>query len=621
MADCKVDLTKHLDKKNNYNNIIPLKFLMSNSINTSIIMENEIKKIPPLLTMLEVWFFMRNPRHSIPAKHHINMVRLQGCSLKQLRKYLQWRHSLSDDAVTTLVSNPECMETLLMFMARKPYLLSNKHIAMLHERFGAEWLMERLPHLYADETARIIAEGSIEIIRGNLDRLLFGKEEEAMLLKLLNPALTSEYLSVKKHLKRENASLLLSYTEHEVFEAYFKNGMMIDEICSEVVNNKPLHIFKLMCRYCELPTSMQKLLIDNANLEKINVYVKWRQFDASLLGYLVQNSSDEVFEFCIQNRLLSGFQSETLYQRLFEEKNKKLLKAYVEYSPLLSAAWEIKLLTSGDKELAAGYAGKHKLSSAAAAYLLSHGLGKQFNVSVKDIAFPDWEAESILFKQGSDELVKKRLFGGGELPELTDFGEGMLFTRGSIDILTRYMKAKTCGLSIQAQRALLIRHDTSLINLFLENDDFDMTLMPLFIKTADVQIVISCLIARSTSSNAKQYNSAEIACALCERGNNILVNYALMHCTFDEYADKALVQYAPEKYILQRFTNEPLTPKAEAELLRKGSKKLLKQYFSQHTLHAENELVLLNCYDEDLVTCYLLHHSLANANAKRQLCL
>lgn len=602
-------------------------------------MENQTGKIPIFLTRLKVFRFKCDPNYSIPQKHHINMVQFRGCSKKALSSYLRMGHSVSYDAVTTAVEDPSCLDALKILLQYKNYMFTDEHIAVLRERLGIEWLVERIPYLNTEETRRLLSSEQTELLKKYLNCFVFGEVEEAMLLKLHDVELTTAYLATKSSLKFQNCSLLLSYTEGEVYEAYFKHckpmflcrteaidtqeviacRTTFDKVCHDLIINKPIDIFEIMCKCSRISEAMQMLLIGSKNLEKIKIYLKWRRFDKSLHEYLVQNSSDEVFEYCVLNQAFEKSLPDAAYKRMFEKKNRNILNAYIKEFPLLSSAWEIKLLTEVDNKLAKEYVNKHKLSSTTVAYVLSYELDEQFNVTQQSITFPDWEAEAILFQNGSESLIRKHLFVGNKLFEPSDFGEGILFQHATADLLELYMNAKNYCLGTQAQKALLLRKDAHLISLFLKDNDFDIALMPLFIETAELQIVIDYLLEHSACSSFKKYNSPKIAIALFERGNIVLANYALAHCVIDESAEIALVQYAAEKVIVNYFEKRQLRPKAEAELLRRGSEELVKKYFSRYVLSPVNEINLLNSLDESLVACYLSLHQLKDTKAKKVL--
>lgn len=585
---------------------------------SSTIMVRKVKKPPVFFTWLEVCHFMQRKSHSIPKQHHINMVQLRGCSAKAFAQYVSHLHHLSDDAMMLMFQDPSCREALELWSQNNRFAVSDAQIDALQSSLGLRWMLEHKFILKGKHAAHLLNTNQHDLLLNHLDHILFGFEEEALLLSKRNLPLTIAYLKEKKIISPQNYDLFLEYDAYDVYRAYFHYGQTSEDIRQKVIKTKSTEIFTLLCRYVKLSISEQLTLVDTGDIEKLRIYLKRALFQDKVVDYIAENASDAVFEFALKNGIFDAKPSETKYERLFRAENRALLLYFIQKFPLCTSTWEIKLLTSGDKELVDTYVKCHSLSSAATSYLLTHGFTGDFQISEQDLVFPDWETESYLFKYGSSEQIKACLSASEKLPELSALGEALLFKFAPVDILEEYILERDSAPSALAQKELILRNDSELTDFFLDCFDIKDELLPLFIHTADICLIMSYLIEHNQSGNASEKNIVQ---ALCERGDKNLISYAVKNFPFGEHEETVLVQNAPQEYIQLYYAEKSLHPQAEAALLRSGNKQLIVGYISRYAVTAENEVHLVSLLDEEIIALYNAKHSFIGKTACEYLSL
>lgn len=567
-------------------------------------MKTKKKSPSAFATRAEVLRFCINEQYSIPIDYHCNLADFKGCSTSQFEKYLKWGHHLNEQAVLHIIEteNEKALDIWFKYCADR---MSNKAKEAFVQKFGFKPLLKKGVKLEGKLTQSLLAEGNFGLALKYFNQCSFsGREEAFALLRAHNVELTVQFLKQQCYIHEDISSLILTYEEPVVYKILFRYCPFLRGISRGIINKRSLKLFNIMIKeQCEpLPNEDLKLLIQRNEIDMLSAYIEDRGFNPEIISCITENASDEFFAMCVGQGIYL-FDSDTWYKRVFKPKNRACLIEFVKQHPLRSGKWEIQLLKSGDSELIEAYKKSPHFSAEAVSYMLSNKLDKAFGVTIHDIETLDWRAETRIFTSGNNALIEEYLFAGRAYSlSITDFGEAMLFRHASIEILDAYMEdTPPCVL---AQREIISRWNMAVISLFLHkhNYTFATEVAASFLQNADAELAMRYLQNIENVTYFLSEESTESLQVLCQRKEPEFYQFVLDNAVLDEEEMVLFIRNAPAKLVRKLIEEAPeIFPVAEAEILRRKNRELIKTHIQARGIHKENECLFLSLLDVELI--------------------
>ena len=146
----------------------------------------EVKRPSAMATRLHVWHFLMRPYYVIPTEHHLNLVSLKGCSMKNLATYISRGNILSDSAILTLVNsgNPELVDIFLKNY--KKHKLNSELADKICKTVGVNCFLEHGFQLGPKQTEDLVSNGAFELLTAHLRQLYITPQIEVSLLSMGN---------------------------------------------------------------------------------------------------------------------------------------------------------------------------------------------------------------------------------------------------------------------------------------------------------------------------------------------------------------------------------------------------------------------------------------------------